>query len=89
MLMAGDSEDVAPAEFSHVRGWPRSPASARPMTMASDYLASSEGALSRADHFGDLERSRLWVAEAQVSALQAIAAALDRLAVAVEATAAE
>jgi hypothetical protein len=51
---------------------------------ASDYLTSSESALARADHFGDLERASLDVAEAQVAAIQAVAAALDRLAEAVE-----
>ena len=51
---------------------------------ASDYLTSSESALAQADHFGDLEHARLNVAEAQVAATQAVAAALDRLAEAVE-----
>jgi hypothetical protein len=51
---------------------------------ASDYLTSSESTLARADHLGDLEKARLNVAEAQVMAIQAVAAALDRLAEAVE-----
>jgi hypothetical protein len=51
---------------------------------ASGYLTSSESALARADHFGDLEKAQLNVAEAQVAAIQAVAAALDRLAEAVE-----
>ncbi len=52
---------------------------------ASDYLTSADSALSRADRFGDPERARAIVAEAQVSAIQAVAAAIDRLAAAVEA----
>jgi hypothetical protein len=51
---------------------------------ASDYLTGSESTLARADHFGDLEKAQLDVAEAQVMAIQAVAAALDRLAEAVE-----
>jgi hypothetical protein len=51
---------------------------------ASGYLTSSESALARADHLGDLEKAQLNVAEAQVAAIQAVAAALDRLAEAVE-----
>jgi hypothetical protein len=54
------------------------------MMNASDYLTGSESALARADHFADLEKARLNVAEAQVMAIQAVAAALDRLAEAVE-----
>lgn len=54
------------------------------MTTAGDYLTSSEAMLSKSDHFGDLEKARLWVAEAQVAATQAVAAAIDRLAEAVE-----
>jgi hypothetical protein len=45
-----------------------------------DYLTTTESTLSQADHFGDLEKPRLLVAEA-------VAAAIDRLAVAVEAMA--
>ena len=52
-----------------------------------DYLTSTESTLSQADHFGDLEKARLLVAEAQVRATEAVAAAIDRLAVAVEAMA--
>lgn len=54
------------------------------MTTASDYLTSSESALSRSDPVRDPERAHLHVAEAQVSAIQAVAAAIDRLAEAVE-----
>jgi hypothetical protein len=54
------------------------------MTTASDHLTGADSALSNADHLDDIEKARLWVAEAQVSALQAIAAAVDRLAAAVE-----
>lgn len=52
---------------------------------ASDYLDSADTARSQADHFMDPEKARLWLAEAQVSAIQAVAAAIDRLAAAVEA----
>jgi hypothetical protein len=48
------------------------------------HLTGSESALARADHFSDLKKARLDVAEAQVLAFQAVAAALDRLAAAVE-----
>jgi hypothetical protein len=58
--------------------------------MPSDYLTGSETALAQAGHHrNDRERAPLWIGEAQVMALQAIAAALDRLAAAVEAIAAE
>jgi hypothetical protein len=38
------------------------------MMTAGDYLTSSESMLSRSDHFGDLEKARLSVAEAHVAA---------------------
>lgn len=47
---------------------------------ASDYIDAAASAFSKADHFKEPEKARLCVAEAQVSALQAIAAAVDRLA---------
>lgn len=50
---------------------------------ASDHLSNS--ATSRADFRGDPDNACLWVAEAQVHAAQAIAAAIERLAEAVEA----
>lgn len=54
-----------------------------PMT-ASDYLNSVDLVLGRQDRFGDPEHGRADVAEAQVMAIQAVAAALERLAEAVE-----
>jgi hypothetical protein len=55
------------------------------MTTASDYLTTSKAALQRADpHFGDPEKARAEIATAQVAATQAVAAAVDRLAEAVE-----
>ena len=54
-----------------------------PMT-ASDYLNTVDSVLGRQDRFGDQEHARADVAEAQVMAIEAVAAALDRLAEAVE-----
>lgn len=51
---------------------------------ADDYLTNSESALSRADHRAEPDKAKLWISEAQVMALQGIAAAIDRLAAAVE-----
>jgi hypothetical protein len=53
---------------------------------AEDYLTNADNTLARADHFGEIDKARLTVAEAQVFALQAIASAIDRLAAAVEET---
>jgi hypothetical protein len=56
------------------------------MMIASEYLRFADSALDRAHHHsGDLERARLNTAEAQVVAIQAVAAALDRIAEALEA----
>jgi|HubBroStandDraft_4_1064222.scaffolds.fasta_scaffold692323_2 hypothetical protein len=56
------------------------------MISADDYLTTADAAIHRADpHFGDIEKARADIATAQVSALQAIAAAVVRLAEAVEA----
>jgi hypothetical protein len=54
------------------------------MTTASDYLTNADTALNRSDPFREPERAQAYVAEAQVSAIQAVAAAIDRLAEAVE-----
>jgi hypothetical protein len=61
------------------------------MISASDYQTSADSTLSRVDHFGEADKARLSVAEAQVlallasaSAMQDIAAAIDRLATAIE-----
>jgi hypothetical protein len=51
---------------------------------ADDYLTNTDHTIARTDYFGDLEKARLTVAEAQVFATAAIAAAVDRLAEAVE-----
>jgi hypothetical protein len=51
-----------------------------------DYLTASDELLSQADRFGDPEHAAASRAEAQVKAIQAVAAAIDRLAVAVEAS---
>ena len=50
------------------------------------YLDAADHRIDQTEHVGieRLERSRLNVAEAQVNAIQAVAAALDRLAQAVE-----
>ena len=54
-----------------------------PMT-ADDYLNNVDLVLGRQDRFGDPEHARADVAEAQVTAIAAVAAAVDRLAAAVE-----
>lgn len=51
-----------------------------------DYLTATDQLLSQADRFGDPEHAAATRAEAQVKAIQAVAAAIDRLAVAVEAS---
>lgn len=51
-----------------------------------DYLTASDTALSQADRFSGTEKgTAFWIGEAQVKAIQAVAAAIDRLAAAVEA----
>jgi hypothetical protein len=51
-----------------------------------DYLTASDAALSRADAVSDADKgAAFWIGEAQVKAIQAAAAAIDRLAEAVEA----
>jgi hypothetical protein len=53
---------------------------------ASDYLSSADELGGRAMNAGKPERESFYTAMAQVTAIQAVAAAIDRLAAAVEAT---
>jgi len=52
---------------------------------ADEYLATSDELLSMADRVGDPEHAAARRFEAQVKAIQVVAAAIDRLASAVEA----
>ena len=68
-----------------VRATARLPERMVKMPMSTDdYLTSADSTLARADHFGEPEKAHLIVAEAQVTAIQAVAAAISRLAKAVE-----